>query len=608
MLSRFSSIACSTLRLGPNASIEGDLSAYIGIVLEKGTVDLAEHLLSVMAKDSNHQRALLSGVAKIVEAAHQNNIALMDFKPQNIVHCNAHGVGVWKAIDFEHSRYFGDQVANAATAQYASYEMARHVLSGSGASLKADPAMDICSFGWVVWRIFSSVTLWESLGIAADDTAVFNVLASMTQEKLIMHINQAFPSGGVIHAALRNFLPQVLHVNPRCRPVASRLRATTSLFGDREPTYSPQAVMSAMQIGFAKTDGKLDDLANEIRSAWSNLSAQLGENLIVKSLDDHSAGAVAITLAGIVNMLEQQREDARSNRLSIDTIARGMSTLNADLAASVLPAITTIMSDRHNQTDKLDNVVEMLRGMKLQLDQVLSVQRTQLSILNYLKGDGYKFPHTFILIPKRPIESVQPRGISSFIGSIFQSAAKSLAGQLFDTMYLFFYCPITGKLVPCGKDGQGYVLSTLKRWVKQLIPIVKMGLFVAKIVLATQGLGSLVPNFPNKDDQEMLSDMVAKVTDGVGKGVEVLQSQETAADSLEDCIVSSLKDQLMDAIVAAVTKKDGMQKLTDTRAYCPKKSGLEQAEYRHPDGSVTRAWVSAEGRARFELEGPAAFR
>lgn len=178
---------------------------------------------------------------------------------------------------------------------------------------------------------------------------------------------------------------------------------------------------------------------------------------------------------------------------------------------------------------------------------------------------------------------------------------------MLNTLYLFFYCPVTGKLVKCGKNGEGYALSSLKGWVKQLLPVVRAGLFLAKIVLSTQGLGGVIPSFPNGEDQDQLSSMLDDLTVGVEKTASALEGM-TTTDSLEDCIIGSLKDELMDGIVVAVAKEDGVQNVADIRAYRPKNSGLVQAQYTHTNGAVTYAWVSTEGRAAFELQGPAAFR
>lgn len=589
--------------------MRGKLTEVLGLVLERGTIDLGEHLLQFGAVTHTiHQRAILSDIAKMVEAAHQNNIVLMDLKPQNIVHCLSHGVGIWKAIDFEYSRYFGEEVAKAATAQYASYEMARHVLSAPGTSLKADPAMDICSFGWVVWRIFCRVTLWESLGIADNETAIFEKLAKMEQKQLVDHINHAFPGSGNLDGVLRTFLSQVLHVDPKSRSVASRFRAETSLFGDKDPTINQQTVLGAIHSCSARTNSKLDELTNEVKSACSNLSTQLNERVFGKIVEGCNADGVSATLASIVDMLVQQRGDAHDNRMSMNTLARAMSTLHADLATGMLPCITTIMADHRDQSSKLDLVVTLMESMKVQLDEMMSIHRIEQTLLRCSLVNDYRFPLTFVLVPQRPAEPSHAMGIRGRIASIAKDAYDVVTRHLFDTLYLFFYCPVTRNLVPCGKGGNGYVFSTPKGWVKQLIPVVKMGLLVVKAVMATQGLGGLIPNFPCAnlvDIDSLLTDVANAKIDQASNALDAVE-----ANSFDKEVLSSLDSKMLDAIIEQVAKQDNVAvSYSDFRGYCPRNSGLEWVPCAKEGADIAGAWVSAGvGKAAFERDGPAAFK
>lgn len=564
---------------------------------------MAQYLTKPDSRDPNNQRSLFIAAVKIIEAAHRNSIVWLDCKPENIVHCIYDGVGVWKAIDFGTSRYVGKVVARVATPQYASYELARHILDASSASLLADPAMDICSLGWTAWKIFNNgVSFWDSQGIT-DHQEILAALATMTQSQLIIHVNEAFPSSGsATRDALRNFLPKVLHVDPRCRLAAHQLRTATSLLGEKDSTFNFGALVSVVNNRFDQTDSKLVELSQEVRSAWSTLEAQLSDRMFAKSLSDGNATEAVVVLGRIADMLEQQRADAQHTGLSMANIAHSLGSLTD----TVLPSIRAIIEDNHDQTmselQKLDGVVDMMREMKLQLNEVLCLQRTQLSILNHLQQLGYNFPSTFIIIPQRQAGPTQPRSFLKTMRAATSAAYDSLADKLFSTLYLFFYCPVTAKLVPSGDGGNGYVLRSLKPWAKQLVPVVKMGLLIAKVVLATQGLGGLVPNFPyvNKNDLNNILRDVA--VNGLEKSSKV--ADKVVADSFEADVLKSLTDDVLDSIVQTIAHQDGAGSQPDARAYC----GLERATYLPIGQPSTSAWVSEEGKEAFLRDGPDAFR
>ena len=53
---------------------------------------------------------------------------------------------------------------------------------------------------------------------------------------------------------------------------------------------------------------------------------------------------------------------------------------------------------------------------------------------------------------------------------------------------LVFYCSVTFEPVPCGKDGGGYEVETLKPWVKKAIPVLKVGLLLLQLGLSASGV------------------------------------------------------------------------------------------------------------------------
>mmetsp|Transcript_7240 Transcript_7240/g.10226 ORF Transcript_7240/g.10226 Transcript_7240/m.10226 type:complete len:633 (+) Transcript_7240:96-1994(+) len=56
-----------------------------------------------------------------------------------------------------------------------------------------------------------------------------------------------------------------------------------------------------------------------------------------------------------------------------------------------------------------------------------------------------------------------------------------------DEARLVFFCSVTFERVPCGKNGDGYKVDTLKPWVRKAIPILKVGLMLLQLSLSVPG-------------------------------------------------------------------------------------------------------------------------
>ncbi len=121
------------LLIGPDRSqgeiysdLDDDFSGYSAVVMEQGIENLEQHMKCVRPLRTE-MTAIAHKVALIVEAAHNSNIFLMDFKPSNIFRFkDDRDMPVWKAIDFDSNQNLYEEVLKDVTPGVCSYEMAKY--------------------------------------------------------------------------------------------------------------------------------------------------------------------------------------------------------------------------------------------------------------------------------------------------------------------------------------------------------------------------------------------------------------------------------------------------------------------------------------------------
>jgi hypothetical protein len=59
---------------------------------------------------------------------------------------------------------------------------------------------------------------------------------------------------------------------------------------------------------------------------------------------------------------------------------------------------------------------------------------------------------------------------------------------------LFFLCSHTKQIAPCGPDGNGYKIQVTKKWVRDVAPVLRVGLVLVKVALQASGLPLPMPD------------------------------------------------------------------------------------------------------------------
>ena len=157
---------------------------YEAIVMERGSYTMEDYLslpTTISSLSFRERLSLFDVFLSIVSLAHtvKDNdsspigIVLMDLKPENVVYCEY--CNQWKAIDFDNAKSYSFSVSNNLSPPYASYEMARYVMSKQEEDVvrvpQASYAMDICALGWILYRLLHSElkTFWEVKAIREKD-------------------------------------------------------------------------------------------------------------------------------------------------------------------------------------------------------------------------------------------------------------------------------------------------------------------------------------------------------------------------------------------------------------------------------------------------------
>ncbi len=170
---------------------------YEAIVMERGSYTMEDYLslpTTISSLSWRERLSLFDVFLSIVSLAHTVKekdsspigIVLMDLKPENVVYCEY--CNQWKAIDFDNAKSYSLSVSNNLSPPYASYEMARYVMSKQAEDVvrvpQASYAMDVCALGWILYRLLHKElkTFWEAKATRERDRECEGESESMGRE------------------------------------------------------------------------------------------------------------------------------------------------------------------------------------------------------------------------------------------------------------------------------------------------------------------------------------------------------------------------------------------------------------------------------------------
>ena len=265
--------------------------------------------------------------------------------------------------------------------------------------------------------------------------------------------------------------------------------------------------------------GALSDLSQ--RAAAGDARMEAGLVALSTALDDHRAA------------LAQHGATATPPEQLAELIRTATATLDRDLSAQLQQCIAAVMTHSHeaagrhaSDRDKLDAIASVMGDLRTEVGGVRLLAEEQRDLLSIIEERGNIMPHTFIILPEAHPPLDAKAGADASTGSKIKNfllrRKDQALGLLWERSRLFFVCPVTRQVVPCGPEGQGYLISLPTALLRALAPALRWGVLFLKVALATQGLGGLVPDLP----AEMLR------WTGEGAGVLPLSATQAVVDQL----------------------------------------------------------------------------
>ena len=431
-------------------------TSSVCIVMEDGgDVDMKKFLINQSMGDTE-KIFVIGYLLNILVAACKVGIVLNDFKPANIirVYDSKKCVIRLKAIDFDNSRYEGDQMALEVSPSYCSPEVARAFLQstkdkGKTGSLLASHKMDVMALGWIAYEICNDMTsYWAVQGITSDED-ILNALTHLTDEKIKKNIESTF--SGDRYLSVRRWLIAALRVNPIDRASADSLLNHHSIFSSKDRTLDMDGVIS-----------KLNEIQKDTKSIKSSVQ-QIGD-ILQRVAAQIPLGSKQHTkdMEGLIKSLNQQKAlinkgatvDEDSMR---ELVAKAMVNMDDSLRIQISSSFQEALAESFSssQADKVDLLIGMvtsLVGQSEKLSQEFelfkSMSENQTHLLTLLDKKFNCMPLTFIVLPRlQPAKLAASASTTKKALNFFKRKTMSAFELLWTESTIIFVCPVTLKQV-----------------------------------------------------------------------------------------------------------------------------------------------------------------
>ena len=443
---------------GPNDLVFCTSSVCI-VMEDGGDLDMRKFLIDQIMEDTK-KMSLIGDLLNILVAAKKAKVVLNDFKPANIIRVYDIKKRVirLKAIDFDNSRYEGDQMTLEVSPSYCSPEVARAFLQsrkdkGKTSSLLASHKMDVMALGWIAYEICNDMTsYWAVQGITSDEE-ILNALTHLTDKDVEKNIEFTFP--GDRYLSVRRWLIKALRVNPIERESADSLLNHHSLFSSKERTLDVD--------GFISKLNEIQKDTKSIISSVADLSQQVGDSL------QRVAAQIALgskqhteDMAGLVQVLHQQKELIKKGAtVDEDSIRAIVASAMINMEESLRKQISSSFreglaeSSGSSQADNVNLLIDMvtsLMGQSEKLSQEFelfkSMSENQTHLLTILEKKFNCMPLTFIVLPRfQPAKLAASASKTNKAINFIKRKTMSAFELLWTESTIIFVCPVTLKQV-----------------------------------------------------------------------------------------------------------------------------------------------------------------
>jgi len=252
------------------------------------------------------------------------------------------------------------------------------------------------------------------------------------------------------------------------------------------------------------------------KSYSETLMSQLQELFLAHR--GHSDGNCDFTKMLLVK-LESIQGDVSSIRDGVSSLTTSFSSFGEELRQQLKN------SDNECVLAKLHEIENIASIIFKEQEEEKALLHAQTARLDVLIQNTHHVPTLMVLIPE------VKKGLGKL--NFFQDKAR-----------LVFFCSVTLEMVPCGKDGGGYEVDTLKPWVKKAIPVLRAGLLLLQLGLSVSGFPIPVAALANAAIDQAGRNQFLKCA------ADILQQNEAAMDAFGGELFDKGKDSIVDSTLA----------------------------------------------------------
>ena len=238
------------------------------------------------------------------------------------------------------------------------------------------------------------------------------------------------------------------------------------------------------------------ELDVELRNAAVTVIDQLIRHIERAIREQAKVDAKGEFMLGLTDKMKLLHGEIRKVRSCVTSLSKAYSSfgnvlrneLNAGQNSAVLNCIheieatfTKVCLTQRSEKKQIESSLEELNFAKRiiakygDIETALSSQTTR---LNTLQESAIDSPNLMVLLPslkKGSKKRFNPRNI------------------LRDEAKLVFMCAESLQLVPCGESGDGYHVKTSEPWLREAIPVLKVGFSLLQLAVTSTSTGILLP-------------------------------------------------------------------------------------------------------------------
>jgi hypothetical protein len=320
-----------------------------------------------------------------------------------------------------------------------------------------------------------------------------------------------------------------------------------------------------------------------VETMLSRMWTAESEKAVTAALIDEYAAA-ATTAVG------PEKAELEDERKGLEVTMKGVEDSSA--------AAQAILYEGGN-ADLMKQVMMMMAEMKETLVEVRQEVRTSNVTLGSIAMNELDCPRLVFIAPYTPPER----------RTIKTRVSEKLTKVMKDRHRLTFLDPVTGTAVPCGSDGQGYVLKLPSKFLQQHGSKIRDGLTVLKLVAGLGkcaglplDLGGMPTEVVSMEEAQAIKMFEALLDSAASEGYTSSQSKEASTKGAKSWLgAPSVSSETSRTAAATGKAYRALKELVEEQCNDPKlmQCGLEKCVA--ADGSVE--WVAAHSKERFKLEG-----